>query len=205
MTKDGNVWQWGWCNKGQTFAVPTQIALSDVARAPQCGTANGGSFATAPSANLCLIGTPSAVTGNGSWSWTCTGPGTQTTSCAAVSGPIFTLQPSGASVTVLSKVTLKALAVGKGAVTYQWYKVNSTGQAEKVTDRASTKGAAAVIGPSVSGSTTAQLTLVVAITDSGSYYVEARDGASGAITRSRTAGVTVKPFGGSSGKILLQN
>ena len=43
-----------------------------------CGTANGGSFATAPTTNLCSAGngvaTP-APSGSGPWSWTCGGSG----------------------------------------------------------------------------------------------------------------------------------
>ncbi|QEM66802.1 hypothetical protein FO488_00585 [Geobacter sp. FeAm09] len=38
-----------------------------------CGTANGGSFYVAPTANLCSTGTASTVSGTGPWSWTCSG------------------------------------------------------------------------------------------------------------------------------------
>lgn len=36
-----------------------------------CGSANGGSFSTAPTINLCSTGNPSTVSGSGPWSWTC--------------------------------------------------------------------------------------------------------------------------------------
>jgi hypothetical protein len=202
MTDQGKIWQWGMCNKSQLFAKPTQVAIGNVASTAQCGIANGNSFATAPSANLCLIGTASAVTGNGPWSWTCKGPAAQAASCSAGNGPVFTLQPMGASVNVLNKVLLKAFAVGRGTVSYQWYKVNSAGQDVKLADHRSTKGAQAILGPSLTGATTAQLTLVAAITDSGSYYVQARDEASGAVTRSRTVSVSVKALASANGKVL---
>ena len=38
-----------------------------------CGSANGGSFGTAPATNLCSTGTASAVSGSGPWKWSCTG------------------------------------------------------------------------------------------------------------------------------------
>lgn len=38
-----------------------------------CGSSDGGTFSSAPTANLCLAGTPSAVSGTTSFSWTCEG------------------------------------------------------------------------------------------------------------------------------------
>lgn len=50
-----------------------------------CGPANGVPVSSPPTADLCSAGTPSAVTGSGPWSWTCTGSGTGHTnaSCSA--------------------------------------------------------------------------------------------------------------------------
>ena len=49
-----------------------------------CGSANGGSFPSAPSANLCSSGTASAVSGTGPWSWQCLGTnGGANASCSA--------------------------------------------------------------------------------------------------------------------------
>lgn len=42
-----------------------------VAAPPACGSSNLKTLPTAPSANLCDAGTPSAVTGSGPWSWSC--------------------------------------------------------------------------------------------------------------------------------------
>jgi hypothetical protein len=38
-----------------------------------CGPANGATFTTAPTENLCAAGAPTTVTGTGPWSWTCNG------------------------------------------------------------------------------------------------------------------------------------
>jgi len=38
-----------------------------------CGSANGGSFWTAPATNLCSTGTATSLSGTGPWTWSCTG------------------------------------------------------------------------------------------------------------------------------------
>ena len=38
-----------------------------------CGSANGGTFGTAPATNLCAAGTATAVSGTGPWTWSCMG------------------------------------------------------------------------------------------------------------------------------------
>ncbi|MCX6761421.1 MAG: hypothetical protein NTY33_01035 [Candidatus Moranbacteria bacterium] len=49
-----------------------------------CGSANNQAVSSAPTSNLCLAGTASAVTGTGLWNWTCAGTGGGTTaSCSA--------------------------------------------------------------------------------------------------------------------------
>ena len=50
-----------------------------------CGTANGTTILAAPSfATLCFMGTPTAVSGNGPWSWSCAGAnGGTTATCGA--------------------------------------------------------------------------------------------------------------------------
>ena len=50
----------------------------------ECGPADGGTFPSAPTTNLCSAGTPSAVTGSGPWTWTCEGlNGGSDASCSA--------------------------------------------------------------------------------------------------------------------------
>jgi len=49
-----------------------------------CGSANAQAFGVVPATNLCAIGSASAVSGAGPWSWTCAGSsGGTTASCAA--------------------------------------------------------------------------------------------------------------------------
>jgi predicted extracellular nuclease len=49
-----------------------------------CDSANGQSFTSAPTTNLCTAGITSAVTGSGPWNWTCGGiNGGTTASCSA--------------------------------------------------------------------------------------------------------------------------
>jgi subtilisin family serine protease len=50
-----------------------------------CGSANGQTFNTAPTTDLCSTGTASALTGSGSWYWTCVGQnGGSTANCGAL-------------------------------------------------------------------------------------------------------------------------
>jgi len=49
-----------------------------------CGSANGKSYLTTPTTKLCNSGTPSLVTDNGLWQWTCMGSnGGNTANCSA--------------------------------------------------------------------------------------------------------------------------
>ena len=49
-----------------------------------CGSSNGGSDSSAPTANLCSAGTASSVSGSGPWSWSCAGSGGGTSAtCSA--------------------------------------------------------------------------------------------------------------------------
>jgi hypothetical protein len=63
-----------------------------------CGPANGTTSSVAPTANLCSVGSPSAVTGTGPWTWQCTGSNGGTTSSCKVSP----LTPEGVSAFVQS-------------------------------------------------------------------------------------------------------
>ena len=50
-----------------------------------CGSSHGGTFDTAPDADLCATGNPSTPTGTGPWNWQCIGlyGGTTASNCAA--------------------------------------------------------------------------------------------------------------------------
>jgi hypothetical protein len=79
-----------------TFTTGTTAAVNGA-----CGSANGGSFSAAPSANLCSAGTASAITeplsGTYSWAWSCNGQygGTNASCSATVTGaPACLAQPA---------------------------------------------------------------------------------------------------------------
>jgi hypothetical protein len=63
-------WRWT-CARAST--TKTCEALVGSAVAGSCGSSNGQSFATAPTANLCSDGSVPVVNGSGPWSWTCSG------------------------------------------------------------------------------------------------------------------------------------
>jgi hypothetical protein len=75
-----------------TFTTGTTAAVNGA-----CGTANGLSFSSVPTANLCSAGTATAVTNPGSWTWSCNGEytGTNASCSATVTGtPACVAQPS---------------------------------------------------------------------------------------------------------------
>lgn len=59
------------------------MTAASAPRAGQCGSSNGGTFSTAPTADLCAGGLPSAVNGSGPWSWICQGIRGGTATCSA--------------------------------------------------------------------------------------------------------------------------
>ena len=91
----GSVWfgdykehPWG----GDVFEAPGVRAMRvqcDDATPPtavngQCGSANGGTFQSAPTHDLCVRGSASSVSGSGPWYWTCSGShGGSTAHCSA--------------------------------------------------------------------------------------------------------------------------
>lgn len=177
IKNDGTVWEWGVNCPGLALisAQPVQIHVGTVASAPSCGSANGRSFSNAPSANLCLVGAPSAVSGTGPWSWNCGPVGGTSVSCAAGNGPVFVLNPSGGKVFPGRTITLKAIAQGSGTLSYQWYKTNAAGDKLKLSDQRSMQSKLGSRS-GVAGSLTPQLTLsAVQGSDSAPYYVVVTD------------------------------
>jgi len=86
-------------NNGYVFSEFTTGTVAAVNGA--CGTANGQTFSTSPTANLCSTGTASAVNnvgGAGGFTWSCGGQyGGTTASCSATVTPVGACypQPSG--------------------------------------------------------------------------------------------------------------
>jgi len=78
-----------------------------------CGSSNGGIFTAAPTADLCFVGTASAVTGSGPWQWSCGGQyGGTTANCSAQKLIPITIN-DGALYTTSTAVTV-ILAAPKG-------------------------------------------------------------------------------------------
>lgn len=55
------------------FSAPRSFDIQASAILAVCGSANGVPSPNPPSTNLCSVGTPSSVTGNGPFDWTCSG------------------------------------------------------------------------------------------------------------------------------------
>lgn len=192
MRNDGAVFEWGInCPGMQNPSVQVvPINVGSVASAPACGAANGRSFSSMPSANLCLIGAASAVSGSGPWSWNCGPVGGASIACAAGNGPVFVLNPSSMKVLPLRTVTLRAIAQGSGTLSYQWYKTNAAGTTVQLVD---IRGMKTKLGTrtGIAGSQTAQLTLSgVQASDTGAYYVVAKD-QNGVSAQSKSAQLNV--------------
>lgn len=102
-----NAWACAWCNVWFHYNSTTQLCeqSSCVGTWPTmingaCGSANGGTFAIAPTANLCSAWTTGAVAWSGPWTWTCYGTGggsnaacsaniTSNNTCGWYAGPIY--------------------------------------------------------------------------------------------------------------------
>lgn len=78
VTYTGSGWGWtcsppaGGCKCETRYCSATKKIAPPPPINGQCGNDNGTTTSGAPS-NLCATGTPSTVTGNGPWSWMCTG------------------------------------------------------------------------------------------------------------------------------------
>jgi len=77
-------WTWSCTGNGVTANCSANKTTVNGA----CGTANGTTVSSAPTTNLCAVGstaTPVPVTGSGPWSWNCngSGPGSIPASCSA--------------------------------------------------------------------------------------------------------------------------
>jgi hypothetical protein len=80
---------WSWSCAGASGGSTATCTATKVASAQPvngaCGSSNGGSLTSAPTANLCTAGAASTVSGAGPWSWSCAGSsGGAAASCSAV-------------------------------------------------------------------------------------------------------------------------
>ncbi|MFA6348521.1 MAG: hypothetical protein WCX30_03795, partial [Candidatus Paceibacterota bacterium] len=78
---NGSSWAWTCRSCDGGFADLCYAYKSSI---PVCGSSHGLNLYSAPTTNLCSIGTAGIVTGNGPWAWTCNnGSGIPITSCSA--------------------------------------------------------------------------------------------------------------------------
>jgi len=77
------IWSCNGSNGGSNASCLVSLFIPPVNGA--CGTANGTSATSKPTANLCSNGAASSVSGNGPWAWSCSGSnGGSSPSCATV-------------------------------------------------------------------------------------------------------------------------
>ena len=76
-----------------TSSVLTQTIMGN----GTCGSSNGLTLTAAPTATLCSMGSASAVTGSGPWSWTCDGVNGGTTVNCSASIQTYTITPTVSS------------------------------------------------------------------------------------------------------------
>ena len=111
-------------------ATNATFSLTNTSQPPQpingvCGSANGQTFTSAPTTNLCSVGSPSEVTSNpGTFTWSCAGSnGGQDASCSATRASTATVTPatqtvSGAVGTAITNTTPYTPIGFTGTVTY---------------------------------------------------------------------------------------
>jgi alpha-tubulin suppressor-like RCC1 family protein len=194
LKNDGTVWEWGKCNDTPVFS-PVQVNFNGPAiSVATCGNADGLSFGTVPTKNLCLVGTPTQVTGSGPWTWKCVMSNGSTALCSANTGPFIITNPADVKKLQGLTATLSVIAQGNGQLQYQWYKDGSPVNDGHylVRDKYDPlKPTSQKLVPHViTGATTAQLKIVnLRAADSGAYYVVVKDQTGAAI--SKTAKVSV--------------
>ncbi len=86
VTNNGSgswVWSCAGTNGGSNVACSAGVEANGA-----CGSSSGGSFTSAPSSNLCSVGTSTQVLGSGPWTWSCQGlnGGTNANCSASLSG-----------------------------------------------------------------------------------------------------------------------
>ncbi|HJV64809.1 MAG TPA: Ig-like domain-containing protein [Geomonas sp.] len=123
VNTNGSAWLSSWVSSH----VPPFCQYVHPVRGPYdavCGSANGGTFSTTPSTNLCSAGTASTVTGTGPWNWTCSATQANSIEVSCSANVTAALPPtvsvtapsSGATYTAPASVTVTAAAApGTGA------------------------------------------------------------------------------------------
>jgi hypothetical protein len=99
------------------------FTVTAIGQAGECGSANGVTTTSAPTSNLCSVGTASAVTGAGPWNWTCTGTTGSPAQCSAPLQP----PPSGTNIVVTKTTsslkfvtTLTSTEAARSGAAFDW-------------------------------------------------------------------------------------
>jgi len=85
-----------------------------------CGTSNNSNFYSAPSTNLCSVGTASSVSGEGPWSWTCAGIYSGTTASCTANKSVDGVCGSSNGATLSSPPTTNLCSVGTASASGSW-------------------------------------------------------------------------------------
>jgi len=111
-------------NRALSSQEATTLHISGLIAYGQCGSADGSSFYNVPIDNLCSYGTPSIVSGNGPWTWTCSGT-SSSVSCSAnkiedgACGDSANIEHSSIPATELCAFGTASIVGGDG-VPYTW-------------------------------------------------------------------------------------
>lgn len=125
LTTTASGWDWS-CVAGTSTASCYATKTTTQGINGQCGSANGVSSPTAPTANLCTVGTASTVTlpsQSGPWSWSCQGTASTAQCSAPISGS--TAAPTASFMIDNGIQQVQSVTVPVGAfLTYRWSSFN---------------------------------------------------------------------------------
>ena len=159
-------WSCAGLNGGTTAGCSAPLLASVVNGS--CGSSNGGTFATAPSANLCVAGTATAVAGSGPFTWSCRGVNGGTTAACRANQQTRTVNSIGTLGRGGSRVY--SFNVPTGATTASFVLTGTSGNADLYVSRGSRKTRAAADWRSLG--TTSNEQIALSSPTSGTYYVE---------------------------------
>lgn len=102
-------------NATSAMAITANFAANPVNGS--CGSSNGVTLTTAPTTNLCSTGTVSAVTGNGPWSWSCSGANGGTSASCSASISIYSVTFASGGNGSLTGTTSQIVNAGSNTTT----------------------------------------------------------------------------------------
>jgi len=134
----------GYSYNSSYYAWPVRDGLSGPSPVNgACGSANGGTFISAPANNFCSAGTASSVSGSGPWTWSCAGSGGGTdASCSAIRQ-----QPTQTLTVTKSGAGSGSVAANTGTISW----TGNTGTASYNSGTSVTLTASAALGSTFTG------------------------------------------------------